>query len=152
MTPRLVDILLVDDDVMHRALVRAMFRRYKVFNQIHEVEDGESALAFLREPDKPLPALILLDLNMPRMDGRTFLTVVKSDPELKLIPVLVMTSSLDQDDIDRSYLSHCNGCLTKPLGSDALFKIAATLADFWVGLVVLPSPTSKRQVGNGQEQ
>ncbi len=143
MNSRPVDILVVDDNEIDRALLRSVFSRRKVFNRIFEAEDGVSALAFLRDPQQPVPALILLDLNMPRMDGRELLVELKADPELRVIPVLVFSSSEDIEDIDQSYKNHCAGYLTKPINEQVLFQIAAALDDFWVALVRFPSPPAK---------
>lgn len=136
---RPIDILLVDDSATDRALARAIFTKRKVFNRIFEAEDGVSALAFLRDPVQPLPALILLDLNMPGMDGRELLAELKADEVLRVIPVLVFTSSDLFEDVNLAYRNQCNGYLTKPVDEQSLFQIAAALADFWVALVVYPT-------------
>lgn len=136
---RPVDILIVDDSESDRALARAVFTRRKIFNRILEAEDGVSALELLRDPVQPRPQLILLDLNMPGMDGRELLVELKSDPALRVIPVLVFTSSELAEDIGQAYRNHCSGYLTKPVDEQSLFQIAAALADFWVALVKYPS-------------
>lgn len=143
MTPRPVDILVVDDSALDRALIRGVFARRKVVNRILEAEDGVAALELLRDPEQPSPSLILLDLNMPRMDGRDFLAAVKADPALKCIPVLVFTSSDDIEDVDTAYKRHCAGYLTKPVTEASLFQIAAAIEAFWVALVVYPRPPDR---------
>src|SRR5689334_17976974 len=116
---RQIEVLLVEDDPGDVLMTREAFEDYKVANQLHVVQDGADAMAFLlREgdfADAPRPDLILLDLNLPRMDGREVLQAVKSDAELSSIPVVVLTTSEAEEDVLRSYSLHANAYVTKPV-------------------------------------
>src|SRR5438067_71755 len=118
-----IDILLVEDSPTDSLLTRRALADAKLVNRLHIVEDGVKALAFLRkqEPyaDAPRPDLILLDLNMPRMDGREVLAEIKSDEDLKIIPVIVLTTSSAEEDVLKSYKLHANCYITKPVGFGA---------------------------------
>jgi CheY-like chemotaxis protein len=110
---------------------------------VHVATDGEVAMAFLRRQgpyaDAPRPDLILLDLNMPRMDGREVLREVKADPSLKAIPVVVLTTSAAEADILKSYELHANAYVTKPVAFDAFLSAVRGIEDFWLALVHLPT-------------
>jgi two-component system, chemotaxis family, response regulator Rcp1 len=137
-----VEILLVEDNPGDVELTRAALRRGKVRNTLHVAEDGEEAMAFLRREgawrDAPRPDVILLDLNLPRMDGREVLEAVKQDPELRAIPVVVLTTSSGEEDIIRSYNLHANCYITKPVDLDRFIDVVRSIEDFWLSVVKLP--------------
>lgn len=138
----LADILLVEDSEDDIELTRLALEEAKFVNRLHVVRDGEEAMAYLRrEPpfdDATRPDLVLLDLNMPRKDGREVLHEVKTDPELRRIPVVVLTTSGEDEDILRAYDDHVNAYVRKPLGFDAMVNVAKQIEGFWVGIVCLP--------------
>jgi CheY-like chemotaxis protein len=123
-------------------MTREAFEDYKVHNQLHVVNDGEQAMAFLRQEgeyaDLPRPDLVLLDLNLPRMDGRQVLDAIKSDPELSSIPVVVLTTSEAEDDVLRSYSLHANAYVTKPVDFERFIDVVRQIDDFFVSVVRLP--------------
>jgi CheY-like chemotaxis protein len=135
-------ILLVEDDPADVELTQYTIAKSKIVVDLHAVRDGLEALAFLRREDKyagvPRPDLILLDLNMPRMDGRTFLSEMKSDENLKAIPVVVLTTSQTDEDIHRSYKLGANCYVTKPVGLDQFTQVVNAIEDFWFAIVRLP--------------
>lgn len=137
-----VEILLVEDNPSDVLLTRETLRDTKLYNRLHIVEDGEQALAFLRrEPpftDVPRPDLILLDLNLPNIDGRELLGLIKQDRELQLIPVVILTTSEADEDILSSYRLHANCYITKPVDLDEFSKVVRAVEDFWFTLVKLP--------------
>ena len=139
---RPIEILLVEDDPVDVRLTTQQLADSKVRNTVSVVGDGAEALAFLRrEPpfeDVPRPDVILLDLNMPVMDGHQFLEVIKQDPVLVLIPVVVVTTSDEDEDIIRSYQLHANAFVTKPIGLDEFGKVVRAIEDFWFEVVRLP--------------
>jgi len=139
---RQVEILLVEDDPGDVLMTREAFDDYKVRNQLHVVSDGADAMAFLRQEgehaDKPRPDLVLLDLNLPRMDGREVLEAIKSDPELSSIPVVVLTTSEAEDDVLRSYSLHANAYVTKPVDFERFIEVVRQIDDFFVTVVRLP--------------
>lgn len=141
-----VPILLADDDPDDRILTIRALKQHRLANSIHTVEDGEQLLQYLRregpysDPDKsPRPGLILLDLNMPRKDGREALQEIKSDPALRPIPVVVLTTSEAELDILRSYDLGVNAFVTKPVTFDDLARAIRVITDFWFELVRLPA-------------
>jgi CheY-like chemotaxis protein len=140
---RQVEILLVEDDPGDVLMTREAFEDYKLRNQLHVVNDGAEAMAFLRQEgdhaDKPRPDLVLLDLNLPRMDGREVLEAIKSDPELASIPVVVLTTSEAEDDVLRSYSLHANAYVTKPVDFERFIEVIRQIDDFFVTVVRLPS-------------
>jgi CheY-like chemotaxis protein len=140
---KLIDILLVEDNPADARLTREAFIDSKMANVLHHVRNGDEAMAFLnRKPpfaDAPRPDVVLLDLNMPGMDGRAVLAEMKSDPQLKTIPVVVLTTSEAEEDIARSYELHCNCYVTKPVDFDKFVSIVQAIDDFWVSVVRLPS-------------
>ena len=117
-------------------------REAKMRNRMHVVEDGVEAMEFLRRQgrfgDAPRPDLILLDLNLPRKDGREVLAEVKADPALKRIPVVVLTTSRAEEDVLRAYDLHANCYVTKPVDLAQFMKIVALIDEFWVNVVTLP--------------
>ena len=140
---RPVDILLVEDNPGDVRLTREALREGKVRNNLHCVMDGVEALTFLRREahfsDSPRPDLILLDLNLPRKDGRQVLAEVKSDPRLRQIPVVVMTTSKADEDVIRSYDLHANCYIPKPLDLDHFIQVIQGIEDFWLTIVKLPT-------------
>lgn len=141
-TSRPVEILLVEDNPGDARLTREALREGKIHNNLHHVRDGVEALAFLRREgayDKaPAPDLILLDLNLPRKDGREVLNELKQDPVLRLIPVVVLTTSEAEEDVLRSYQLHANCYITKPVELEKFIAIVRSIENFWLAIVTLP--------------
>jgi CheY-like chemotaxis protein len=139
---RQIEILLVEDDPGDVMMTREAFHDYKVRNELHVVSDGAEAMAFLRQEGdyagRPRPDLVLLDLNLPRMDGRQVLEAIKTDPELASIPVVVLTTSENEDDVLRSYSLHANAYVTKPVDFDRFIQVVRQIDDFFVTVVRLP--------------
>lgn len=141
-----IRILLAEDDPDDRLLTRRALQKSRIANTIATVEDGEELMDYLRHEgeysdpdDAPRPGLILLDLNMPRMDGREALKKIKSDPDLRRIPVIVLTTSEAEQDILQSYDLGVNAFVTKPVTFDGLADAVQALGDFWFEIVKLPS-------------
>lgn len=138
----LVEILMVEDNPADVRLTREAFKDAKVLNNMSVVVDGEEALMFLRHQgnysDAPRPDLILLDLNLPKKDGREVLAEIKSDPALRRIPVVVLTTSEDEKDILKAYDLHVNAYITKPVNLDQFMKVVEAVEDFWLTVVKLP--------------
>jgi CheY-like chemotaxis protein len=141
-TVELVDVLLVEDDPGDVLLIQEAFADNKVRNRLHIVSDGVEALAFLRREgeyaEMPTPDLILLDLNLPRKDGREVLAEVKADEQLSLIPVVVLTTSKAEEDVLRSYKLHANAYVTKPVDFDRFIEVVRQIDEFFVTVVKLP--------------
>lgn len=139
---RSIEILLVEDNPGDARLTIEAMRDAKVRNRMHVVEDGVEAMEFLRRQgrfgDAPRPDLILLDLNLPRKDGRAVLAEVKADPDLKRIPVVVLTTSRAEEDVLHAYNLHANCYVTKPVDLAQFMKIVALIDEFWVNVVTLP--------------
>jgi len=137
-----VEILLAEDNPGDVKLTRKALEEGKLTNNLHVVTDGVEAMAYLREDGeyegRARPDLILLDLNMPRMDGRAVLEEVKDDDDLKRIPVVVLTSSEAEEDVAKSYELHANAYLTKPVDFDGFLEIVGSLEEFWLEVVKLP--------------
>jgi CheY-like chemotaxis protein len=137
-----IDVLLVEDDPGDVLMTREAFEENKVANRLAVVSDGESAMAYLRKQgewaDAPTPDLVLLDLNLPRMDGREVLAAMKSDPELRSIPVVVLTTSEAEEDVLRSYALHANAYVTKPVDFQRFIDVVRQIDDFFVQVVRLP--------------
>ncbi|MGC0335496.1 MULTISPECIES: response regulator [Streptomyces] len=137
-----IDVLLVEDDPGDELMTREAFEDNKIGNTLHVVRDGEEALDFLYRrgdhTDAPEPDLILLDLNLPKYDGRQVLEKIKSDPELAHIPVVVLTTSAAEEDILRSYKLHANAYVTKPVDLDQFIAAVRQIDDFFVQVVRLP--------------
>lgn len=137
-----IEILLIEDNPGDVMLTKEAFSRMKVRNTIHTVTDGEQALAYLhrRPPYEAAqrPHLILLDLNLPGLDGREVLQEIKGDDALKSIPVVVMTSSEAETDIERSYELHANSYIVKPVGLQGFMDVVASIDEFWFSIVILP--------------
>ncbi|GAA3227692.1 response regulator [Dactylosporangium siamense] len=141
-----LQVLLVEDDLADVALMESAFDDHRLPSELHHVADGEQALAFLyrEEPytDAPRPDLILLDLNMPRVDGRQALTLIKQDENLKSIPVIVFTTSSTDSDIMASYSRNANAYVTKPIDLDQFEYVVAEIRNFFGHTVTLPSRAS----------
>jgi CheY-like chemotaxis protein len=139
---QMVDVLLVEDDPGDVLMTREAFEHYKIRNTLHVVTDGEQALQFVRrEGDfagSPRPGLIMLDLNLPRRDGLEVLSEIKADPELKLIPVVVLTTSQAEEDIVRSYALHANAYVTKPVDFERFIEVIRQIDNFFITVVKLP--------------
>jgi CheY-like chemotaxis protein len=137
-----VDVLLVEDDPGDVLMTREAFEHHKLRNNLHVVADGVEALRFLRREgehaDAPRPGLVLLDLNLPRKDGREVLAEIKSDESLRSIPVVVLTTSEAEEDILRSYDLHANAYVTKPVDFDRFIDVIRQIDDFFVTVVKLP--------------
>lgn len=139
---RPIEILLVEDDPGDVLLTVEAFKGAKVLNHVSVAEDGVEALAFLRRQGRyaqtPLPDLILLDLNMPRKDGREVLAEIKDDPVLKRIPVVILTTSQDERDILQAYNTHANSYITKPVDLKQFLAVVESIENFWLTVVELP--------------
>jgi CheY-like chemotaxis protein len=142
MTLRPVDILLVEDDPGDVLMTREALEHHKVSNTLHVVSDGVEAIQFLRREapyaDVPTPGLILLDLNLPRRNGQEVLAEIKQDPELRRIPVVVLTTSKADEDILRSYNLHANAYVTKPVDFDRFVEVVRKVDEFFLTVVTLP--------------
>jgi CheY-like chemotaxis protein len=140
---RQIEVLLVEDDPGDVLMTREAFQDYKVANQLHVVQDGADAMAFLRREGDyagaPRPDLVLLDLNLPRMDGREVLQAIKGDAELASIPVVVLTTSEAEEDVLRSYSLHANAYVTKPVDFERFIEVVRQIDDFFVTVVRLPT-------------
>lgn len=143
---RPIEILLVEDSPSDADLTIETLSDSKVLNNLYVVEDGVEALAFLHRQGEyvnvPRPDLILLDLNLPRKDGREVLIDIKSNPELAAIPVVVLTTSAAEEDIVKSYQLRANCYVTKPVGLEEFVTIIKLIESFWLAAVKLPSPSS----------
>lgn len=137
-----VEILLVEDSPGDARLAREGLSECKIRNNLHVVGDGVKAMAFLRRQGEyakaPRPDLILLDLNLPRKDGREVLREIKEDDSLKVIPVVILTTSKAEEDIIKSYSLHANCYVTKPLGLKQFLDVVRSIEDFWFTIVRLP--------------
>ncbi|MDD7965681.1 response regulator [Actinomycetospora lemnae] len=137
-----IDVLLVEDDPGDVLMTQEAFEHHKLRNQLHVVADGVEALSFLRREgeysDAPRPGLILLDLNLPRKDGRQVLEEVKNDETLRSIPVVVLTTSQAEEDILRSYNLHANAYVAKPVDFERFIEVIRQIDDFFVSVVKLP--------------
>jgi CheY-like chemotaxis protein len=142
-----VDVLLVEDSPGDVRLTREAFRETNGAVQLHVASDGVEAMAFLRQEgvylDAPRPDFILLDLNLPKMDGREVLALIKLDADLRTIPVVILTTSESDADILTSYELNANAYLRKPVTLDAFEKLVQSINDFWLTKVLLPQ---RRQV------
>jgi two-component system, chemotaxis family, response regulator Rcp1 len=137
-----IGILLVEDNPGDVRLTREALRGGKVINELTVVSDGVEALEFLRQEGRYVnasrPDLILLDLNLPRKDGREVLAEIKEDPDLKRIPVVVITSSKAEEDVLKSYDLHANCFVTKPVDFEQFVAVVKSIENFWMGIVKLP--------------
>jgi len=137
-----IEILLVEDNPGDVRLTREALKDGKVRNNLHVVEDGEAAIAFVKQTgpytNAPRPDLILLDLNLPRKDGREVLVILKADEKLKRIPVVILTSSKAEEDILKAYNLNANCYITKPVDFEQFIKVVRAIEEFWLTIVRLP--------------
>lgn len=142
-----ITILMADDDPDDRMLTKEALVENKLANDLHFVVDGEDLMDYLHQRGKynnenaPLPGLILLDLNMPKKDGREALAEIKADPKLRRIPIIVLTTSKAEEDVIRSYDLGISSFITKPVTFDDLVEVAKAIGNYWFGIVVLPNET-----------
>jgi CheY-like chemotaxis protein len=154
-SPRPITILLADDDADDRMLARDALAESRLANDLRFVEDGEDLMHYLRrtgrfaDADAPRPGLILLDLNMPRKDGREALREIKGDSSLRHIPIVVLTTSKAEEDIYRSYDLGVNSFITKPVTFDGLVSVMKALGRYWFEIVELP-PAARADEPQGQ--
>jgi len=138
-----IEILLVEDNQDSAELTMETLREGRLRNRLHWVEDGEQALAFLRRQGDfagaPRPDLVLLDLNMPRVSGMEVLVAIKEDPDLRRIPVVIMTGSTEEKDVVRAYDRHANCFINKPIDMDKFMDAVRSIEDFWFTVVRLPA-------------
>jgi len=139
---RPIDILLVEDNPGDVRLTREALKEGKVLNNLHVASDGMEAVAFLRRQgkfaDEIRPDIILLDLNLPKKDGREVLADIKTDPDLRRIPVVILTTSKSEEDILKTYDLHANCYITKPVDLDQFITVVQSVEDFWFTVVKLP--------------
>jgi two-component system, chemotaxis family, response regulator Rcp1 len=137
-----VEILLVEDNPGDVRLTREALREGKVYNNLHWAKDGVEALEFLRREGvhakAPRPDIILLDLNLPKKDGREVLEIIKGDEQLKYIPVVVLTTSKAEEDVVKSYALHANCYVTKPVDLEKFIVVVKSIDRFWLTVVTLP--------------
>lgn len=137
-----IEILLVEDNPADALLMEEALQEDKMLNRLHVVSNGDQALDFLYRRGEygtcPRPDLIMLDLNLPKKDGREVLAEIKNDPDLKSIPVVVITTSRAEEDIIKSYNLHANCYITKPVRLARFFEVVRTIEDFWFSIVKLP--------------
>jgi CheY-like chemotaxis protein len=144
MSGKPITILMADDDADDRSLAREALLEGRLVNDLRFVDDGEDLLAYLRREgkyagaDAPRPGLVLLDLNMPKMDGRAALKEIKNDPDLRQIPVVALTTSKADEDVHRAYDLGVNSYIVKPVTFEALVDILQTLGKYWFEIVELP--------------
>lgn len=138
-----IEVLLVEDDPGDVLMTREAFEEHKLRNNLHVVSDGVEALSFLRQEgeyaDVPQPDLVLLDLNLPRKDGREVLAEIKADPQLRRTPVVVLTTSEAEEDVLRSYDLHANAYVTKPVDFERFIDVVRRIDSFFVTVVKLPN-------------
>lgn len=153
MTERPISILVADDDPDDRMMIEEAFVENRIANKIVFVEDGEQLMAYLRREgayaelkDTPYPGIILLDLNMPKKDGREALREIKADPELCRIPVIVLTTSIAEEDIVRTYGLGVSSFITKPVSFEGLVDAVRVICRYWIQIVALPPECSARRV------
>jgi CheY-like chemotaxis protein len=148
-SPKFVDILLVEDSPTDVIITREAFAEFRVLNKLHVVEDGVEAMAYLRHQGEyataTRPDLVLLDLNLPRKNGREVLVEIKSDPALKSIPVVVLTTSQSESDVLEAYDHYANCYIVKPVGFENFLEALKTIRQFWFGVVTLPSEAADEQ-------
>jgi chemotaxis family two-component system response regulator Rcp1 len=140
--PKHIEILLVEDSPADVLLTREAFEQNKILNSLHVAEDGVQAMDFLHKrgayASAPRPDLILLDLNLPRKNGREVLAEIKADPELRKIPIVVLTTSSAEEDILKAYDLNANCYVVKPVGFDNFMEAIQSIRHFWFSIVTLP--------------
>lgn len=138
----MIEILMVEDNPADIRLTKEAFKDAKMLNNLHVVNNGEDAMAFLRRHgnyvNTPRPDLILLDLNLPKKDGREVLAEIKKDPDLKRIPVVILTTSDDEKDVLKAYNLHVNAYIKKPVDLEQFMRIVEAVEEFWLSVVKLP--------------
>jgi|ERR1700730_1929311 CheY-like chemotaxis protein len=143
-----IEVLLVEDNPGDVRLTKEALKEGRLLNNVNVVGDGIEALSFLRRQDKyeqaVQPDLILLDLNLPKKDGREVLAEIKADPNLRRIPVVILTTSSAEEDILKTYDLHANCYVTKPVDLDRFMGVVKSIEDFWVSVVKLPSDEAER--------
>jgi len=149
-----ITILVAEDDADDRLLLKDAFDENRLSNDLRFVENGEELLAYLRregsfaDPDEaPYPGLILLDLNMPKMDGREALRMIKTDPQHQRIPIVVLTTSKAEEDVLRTYDLGVSSFITKPVTFEGLLKVVQVLNQYWIEIVQLPMMDAQRPAG-----
>jgi CheY-like chemotaxis protein len=139
---KVIDILVVEDNSGDARLIKEVLNDYKIFSSLYLAKDGVEAMDFLHNKGKyktaPKPDLIILDLNLPRKDGREVLAEIKNDEQLKHIPIVIMTISQAEEDIFKSYNLHANCYITKPIDLNQFIKVVKSIEDFWFSIVKLP--------------
>lgn len=137
-----VEILLVEDNPADSRLIMEVFRDFEIENILNVVDDGVKAIDYLYKKneyeDVSTPDMIILDLNLPRKDGREVLAEIKQDDDLKFIPVVVLTTSSDNEDVKKAYMNHANCFITKPVDFEQFTKVMHSIEDFWLMVVKLP--------------
>jgi len=143
-----IEILLVEDNAADVRLTREALKDAKILNILHVARDGEEAMEFLcrkgKHADAPRPDLVLLDLNLPRKDGREVLAEIKANEDLKRIPVVILTTSKSEEDVLKAYNLHANCYVTKPLDLDQFIRVVQAIEDFWFTVVRLPDEGGTR--------
>ncbi len=141
-----IEIRLVEDNLGDARLTREALKEGKVYNNLHWVKDGVEALDFLHQRGKhkgaPRPDIILLDLNLPKKDGREVLEEIKADKKLMRIPVVILTTSKAEEDVLRTYALHANCYVTKPVDLEQFIKVVKSIDNFWLAVVTLPNGTN----------
>ena len=137
-----IEILLIEDNLGDNRLMIEVFKEGEIRNNMHMVTNGVEAMEFLHRENKHSnavpPDLILLDLNLPKKDGRQVLQEIKEDPQLKYIPVIVLTTSQSEWDINNTYMNHANAYITKPIDLNKFIKVIKSIEDYWLYTVTLP--------------
>ncbi len=151
-----IEILLVEDNEDDVLLTTHAFKKGKVSNNLHVVTDGVEALAFLKREGKyaaaPRPDIILLDLNLPRMNGHELLKIIKSNPLFAAIPVIILTTSKADEDVLKAYKNHSNCFISKPIMMEEFEKVIRMLEDFWFVIVRLPQENIRKNSGNAEQR
>jgi two-component system, chemotaxis family, response regulator Rcp1 len=146
-----VEVLLVEDNLGDVRLMREMLKQSRLSINLSVASDGEEALAFMRQEngfaDAPRPDLVLLDLDMPKMDGRTVLSEMRKDPNLTFIPVVIFTGSENENDVLTSYKLHASAYVNKPLEVEQFARVVKSIEDFWMRVAKLPGRTARKAAG-----
>ncbi|HLF47673.1 MAG TPA: response regulator [Chitinophagaceae bacterium] len=144
-----IEILLVEDNEGDVVLTLEALQEAKVYNHVHVVRDGEEAIKFLKKQapyqEAVTPDIILLDINLPKMDGKEVLTEIKKDNRLKTIPVVILTTSEAEKDISYAYHHHANCYITKPVDFSKFMEVVQSIKNFWISIVQLPKPETDDQ-------